>query len=285
MNQTTPAHSGPPAGNTAAPGAMTTGGSIGAKAVRAPTASSVGPRVGPDFSDVVELSRRRPVPQLLLPIVGPAVTPQTLPPPPPSAMPRPSQDIAAAAPPDAGLVRSPSVVLTTPSAAFERSVVAAPARESLAMDVFGFALAWVMTTAAGSLVFGHVMARSQPPVVVQVPDVARAAVDTPEPQVSCPKSSWEPPLVAVSDLPAAPQSHWLPQRALAVSDAPAAPIARPARQPQQDTVRHPPPPSKVLAAAPVRRGRFSGAPAQSAGKAKTSPKTLEEWMRAAVDPG
>lgn len=152
------------------------------------------------------------------------------------------------------------------------------------MDVFGFALAWVMTTAAGALVFGHVMARSQPPLVVHVPDASHPA-DASEPQqVSCPKSSWEPPVIAVGDLPEAPQAHSWQQRALASNDVAPAPVARPVH-PVQETVRRAPPSPKAWAGGAVRHGRFAGPTEPSASKAKASPKTLEEWMRASVDPG
>jgi hypothetical protein len=149
------------------------------------------------------------------------------------------------------------------------------------MDVFGFALAWVMTTAAGALVFGHVMARSQPPLVVQVPEVSHsAALPSDSQQVSCPKSSWEPPVVPVADLPEAPQAHSWPQRILASNDVAPAPVARPV----QETVRRAPASPKAWAAA-VRHVRFTGPTEPSGSKAKASPKTLEEWMRASVDPG
>lgn len=229
-------------------------------------------REGSMVSDVVELSRRRPVPQLLLPIVGPPPVVRQAP---ESALPIPN-DAALAR----GLVAGLPPSVPTPPAAFERSVASTVVRESLTMDVLGFALAWVMTTAAGSLVIGHVMARSQPPVVVHLPDRAQAqAIEASGAAPSCPRSSWEPPVVAAADLPAAPQSRSWPQRTVPSNEP--APAPQPARL-AQDTVRHAAPPPKAWSAA---RARFVGAPGPSAAKAKSVPKTLVDWMRASVDPG
>jgi hypothetical protein len=116
-------------------------------------------------------------------------------------------------------------------------------------------------------------------VVVHVPDLAQTSEGS-EATPSCPKSSWEPPVVAASDLPTAAQSHAWQQRALASNDA-----ATRAARPAPEVVRHAPPQPKAWSAATVRRGRFAGTAIPSAAKAKSAPKTLVEWMRASVDPG
>jgi len=286
MNQTTAPHSGAPAARAASVGARATGSSVDARAVAATAKKGPAARSASDFSDVVELSRRPPVPQLLLPIVGPPPSlPRTIPSP-PHVLPLPPQEAARAPARPPGL--APALSASTPPGAFERSIASPPARESAAMDAFGFALAWVMTTAAGALVCGHVMARSQPPVVVHVPDVSRTTAEASEPpsSSSCPKSSWEPPLVAVGDLPAAPQSRAWAQRAVVSNDVATAAVARPSRAPQEPlVVRQSTAQTKAWPVPAARHARFAGPSAPSAGKAKASPRTLEEWMRASVDPG
>jgi hypothetical protein len=102
------------------------------------------------------------------------------------------------------LVRRPPALfaIPTPIAAFERPVL--PPTASHFSDVLGFALAWIVTAGAGAVIAGHMIASSQPPLIVRVP-FAAAAVVAPSAAPSCPKS-WEPPLVAVTDLPVAPRA-------------------------------------------------------------------------------
>jgi hypothetical protein len=133
-------------------------------------------------------------------------------------------------------------------------------------DVLGFALAWLLTVGAAAIVAGHVIARSQLPAVVWLP-FNPAAGTPPSTQVSCPQS-WEPPVMAVSDLPVAGSTRG------AVSRGFYAPAQRP-----------------LISARPPTRSSSGGetsAPDPPAAtrhtKATEGAKSLGDWMREAVGP-
>jgi hypothetical protein len=158
------------------------------------------------------------------------------------------------------------------SAVFERSLAQGPSRVG---DILGFAWVWLMTTGAGAIVAGHLMARSPSTVIVKVPAVATTSAPPSSDsasQASC-AQPWQPPVIAVNDLPSSPaprtiqRSRGLPHRH---------PVARP---------------RDADAPAPVAWGQATHhahpsdgvVVASRATKAKGSPKSLGDWMRAAVD--
>jgi len=102
----------------------------------------------------------------------------------------------------------------TPAAACERPVL--PPMPSRLLDVLALGLAWMVTAGAGAVIAGHVIARSQPPLILRAPFAAAAIVGGAglSAAPSCPKS-WEPPL-AVRRRRALPSSRrrrlFLPSR-------------------------------------------------------------------------
>jgi len=274
-------------------------------------------------SDVVDSSRRRPTPRLLLPISAPIPRPQVamrdsvLPPVSDdfvrqfslSLAPRLAQELSGpgaaslrVAPLQAGQNNAPAAngqamparesragdvlgfalawLMTTlrvaPLQAGQNNAPAAigPAtarRESRAGDVLGFALAWLMATGAAAVVAGHMIARSQSPLVVRVPMIPSSS--TPESAAapsSCPKS-WEPPTMAVNDLPMMPQGH-------------AAESDKNANHPLAAKPREEAPRPKAWASLTHRTRSAEVAMVSPATKAKGSSKSLEDWMRASVQP-
>jgi hypothetical protein len=158
------------------------------------------------------------------------------------------------------------------SAVFERSPAPGASRVG---DILGFAWVWLMTTGAGAIVAGHLMARSPSTVIVKVPAVATASAPASAEsasQTSC-AQPWQPPVIAVNDLPSSTpprtiqRSRGLPHRH---------PVARPrdvdapAPVAWSQPAHHAHPPDGVVIAS-------------RATKAKASPKSLGDWMRAAVD--
>jgi hypothetical protein len=158
------------------------------------------------------------------------------------------------------------------SAVFERSPAQGPSRLG---DILGFAWVWLMTTGAGAIVAGHLMARSPSTVIVKVPAVATTSAPASAEsasQTSC-AQPWQPPVIAVNDLPSSPaprtvqRSRGLPHRH---------PVARP---------RDADAPAPVAWGQATHRAHPSDGVvvASRATKAKASPKSLGDWMRAAVD--
>jgi hypothetical protein len=150
--------------------------------------------------------------------------------------------------------------------------------------MLGFAAAWVATTGAGAVVVAAFMTRAQPPPMLPALPLETAAVAA---AVQCPKS-WEPPLVAVNDLPVAmddvhaitpPAGVWK-TRPLAA----AAPVA-PAAPAPVAVVQHAAP--RPVAATLAQK--VDPAPAMRPTRAKTTsappagpPHSLEDWIRRAV---
>jgi hypothetical protein len=175
-----------------------------------------------------------------------------------------------------GGVRDPAreAMLPAPpklSAMFERSPAQGASRLG---DVLGFAWVWLMTTGAGAIVAGHLMARSPSTVIVKVPapvSTSASGSADPAPQASC-AQPWQPPVIAVSDLPSSP----VPRSIVRSRGLHHRPVARPrdAEAPAPmawgEAPRHAHPPDGVVVAS-------------RAIKAKASPKSLGDWMRAAVD--
>jgi hypothetical protein len=135
------------------------------------------------------------------------------------------------------------------------------------MALVWFGLAWLGTTASGAVLVGHWMLPAHTPVpdpvaVVCPPPPAPAAAATCHPL-------WEPPLVAVKDLPEAP--------------APAPMHARPHTEPHPENLAAT---ARPPAARPDRRAEVATtAPAgrgQRAKAAPAAPKSLEDWIRSAV---
>ncbi len=133
-------------------------------------------------------------------------------------------------------------------------------------DALGFAVAWLLTVGAAAIVAGHAIARSELPAVVWLP-FNPAAGTPPSTQVSCPQS-WEPPVMAVSDLPVAGSTRG------AVSRGYYAPAQRPLI-----STRTPPRSSS---------GGETSAPEAPAATRRTrgadGAKSLGDWMRQAVGP-
>jgi hypothetical protein len=230
-------------------------------------------------TDVIDLSRRRPTPRLLLPISAsiprpPVAMRDTVPPPVRddsarqfslSLAPSLAQELSGlgaaslrVAPWQAGQNNAP--------AAIGRAI---PRHESRAGDVLGFALAWLMTTGAAAVVAGHMIARSQSPLVVRVPMMPSSSTPESTAPSSCPKS-WEPPTMAVNDLPMMPQGH-------------AVEGDKNANRPLAAKPREEAPRPKAWASL-THRTRAAEVAMVSPTKAKGSPKSLEDWMRASVQP-
>jgi hypothetical protein len=184
--------------------------------------------------------------------------------------------------------RAPApLTLPTPPAAFERPVL--PPTASRFTDVLGLAFAWIVTAGAGAVIAGHMMARSQPPLIVRVPfaTAAMVAPSAPPAAPSCPKS-WEPPLVAVTDLPVAPRAV-APHAAVIPASAPLPPPAEDAAAQSIPvktwaSLKRVPTPA-ANASALVKRRVYSSEPwrRSAATKGKTAPKSLADWMHAEVD--
>jgi hypothetical protein len=156
-------------------------------------------------------------------------------------------------------------------------------RVSDVASMLGFAAAWIATTGLGAVVVAALMTREQapPPSLVGAggPPGPAPVCDAPP---SCPRT-WEPPLVAVTDLPIAPRRGAV------------APVWAQAHEPTPA----PPPAVPVVAVAPRH---FESAPVAAAKKpegppavtlrparAKTvtappagPPHSLEDWIRRAV---
>ncbi len=238
-------------------------------------------RAAAEKTDVIDLSRRRPTPQLLLPISAPVPRSQiamrgtgpsvvrddagrsfSL-----SLAPSLAQDLSG---PGAGAVRVAPWQASQNNApvAIARTI---PRQESRAGDVLGFALAWLMTTGAAAVVAGHMIARSQSPLVVRVPMMpsSSSTLESAAPS-SCPKS-WEPPTMAVNDLPMMPQAH-------------AVEGDKNANRPLATKPREEAPRPKAWAALTRRARAAEVGMVSPPTKAKGSPKSLEDWMRASVQP-
>jgi hypothetical protein len=129
------------------------------------------------------------------------------------------------------------------------------------LDVFGFALAWLLTVGAAGTVVGHVIARSQLPAVVWLPFNPTAGTPAAAP-VSC-TQPWQP-VIAVSDLPRAVGSRG---------------FYGPAQRPPATAIR------QQARASDVGQGPASEAPAPTRPtKAAETRKTLGDWMHDAVGP-
>jgi hypothetical protein len=156
------------------------------------------------------------------------------------------------------------------------------------LDVLALGLAWMVTAGAGAVIAGHVIARSQPPLILRAPFAAAAIVGGAglSAAPSCPKS-WEPPLVSVDDLPAAP-SATAPRAAVVAQKAPLPPVAG-----ESDAHLVAPgawvsPKRRAAvganASASTKRHPHSsdGLALRSATKGKSSSQSLEDWMKAEV---
>jgi len=145
-----------------------------------------------------------------------------------------------------------------------------PSRDMGTLGLAGFGLAWVATTAAGAIVAGHLMTRQGPSDSGQRSSMDRSECVQPQGPAHSEKSSCEPPLVSVNDLP----------RVRARSAFPAvASAARPL--PVRQTAAAPAPKSAgAWAAAPARTGMSDGR--AKAGVASSGSRSLEDWIRGAV---
>jgi hypothetical protein len=138
------------------------------------------------------------------------------------------------------------------------------AQRSDTLALIGFGLAWVATTAAGAVLVGQWMRPTHQALsIASVGSAVCAVSPAPSMPVPCPRPAWEPPLVAVKDLPEAP--------ALAVVHGPIAHAA------------------SLLPAAhgPRLERRADAVPTESPGrgrraKAPPAPRSLEDWIRGAV---
>jgi len=131
--------------------------------------------------------------------------------------------------------------------------------------LLGFALAWLGTTALGSLVAAQILFGARLPVFAPQPPYVVKVVQGP-PQVGapgpCPISPWQPPVVAVTDLP---RARW------------AAPA--PPESPVASAVMH----HASVAAVPAPREPTARAQRAAQPKSAPPPATLEDFIRRAVE--
>jgi hypothetical protein len=154
------------------------------------------------------------------------------------------------------------------------------ARQSDALALVGFGLAWIATTGSGALLVGQWMtpphgSSAVAPLTAAV-DIGHHAPASPAPAFP-PPCAWEPPLVSVKDLPPAPPatraSHEVAPRV-------AAPAPAPAPAPAVAAVVSPPRP--VLRS--DRRADVASRVTHGQRAAKAGPPhSLEDWIRGAVN--
>jgi hypothetical protein len=194
--------------------------------------------------DARQQVRSGPTPSMILPIVHRAPAPR-----------------GAAAPSLSGVV---DVRTRLPSSKVSPRL----ARRGEAWGLFGFGLAWIATTGAGAVLAATWMTpHTSPPTTVTVVRTEPASAIP----VACPPPAYEPPLVAVKDLPSAATPPAVPHAVRVAS------------------VQAEPPVHVASAALPIRtlrsdrRGDAASWAGHSQRAAKAAPpRTLEDWMRGAV---
>ena len=215
---------------------------------------------GGDLATALEMSFPRPEPKLVVPIVAPLgahpfftrTGPSPLPGPAPLADGVPARDrllptftreiIPPAVQVSHDTSSSPSAVRPRPRGRWTDFLI----DHARALEVLGFAVAWILTAGAAAVVVGHVLEHSEMPAVVWLPTSSQSASSD---ATSCASPS-QPPEVAVDSLPPATSC-----------ESPRA-VASPAR------------------ISPPHRG--SGLPVRRAPAPSAGPKTLADWMRDAV---
>jgi hypothetical protein len=202
---------------------------------------------------LAEPRRPQPRPELILPIVARRL---------PSSIASPAKQVAAAGV-GVGTARTIS-----PMASPERR-----ARRADVLALVGFGLAWLATTASGAVLAGRWLAaaRQSAPVLADVVCPSSTLPST-LPSKPCPGPGWEPPLVAVKDLPRASE----PETAHA-------PVRRPGARIEAHT-------ASAIGVSHVVRSHMDAPSAEWGGRsrrAKTAPappRSLEDWIRGAVGP-
>jgi hypothetical protein len=204
-----------------------------------------------------------PTPSLILPITGPAAEEPTR-----------SRSAYPPLPPIPALPRRKN--------AYGRPKPTTWDRVSDVASMLGFAAAWIATTGLGAVVVAALMTRDQTSPTMLAGGLS-AAAPVCEASPPCPRT-WEPPLVAVTDLPIAPgprHGATPPAWAQVHESAPAPPaapvVAAVPRRFESATLaatkKADPSPAMTL-----RSSRAKTANAQPAGP----PHSLEDWIRRAV---
>jgi hypothetical protein len=131
-------------------------------------------------------------------------------------------------------------------------------------SILGLAAVWVASAGAAAIVVTMLVARGHAPVSCPVVTRPPPTVTPESVPAQCPKPAWEPPEVAVGDLPraAAPRAIAQPQ----------------AREPEASPTPPLPPPIRAATVSP----RSHGLHAKASPPATSSPRSLEDWMRRSV---